>query len=193
MKTNPTESPKALVLPAVGHLGRGSERVQAQAAPARRTLEEWGSQWPALCPGPPEATLLRGLPPGLPPGPRAGPLPLLPNTQNLPPAWKPAPSGRRGLFILGPSVCPQRLRCPGAPPAELSLPRPCLPTAHRTPRPSGRSPPCRPCLWTSPRHSPTALPWKTLGSVSESVSPRRITMSCDPSTKLRMLLVGQMG
>lgn len=39
----------------------------------------------------------------------------------------------QGLVTLWPFICPQHPRCPGTPPAELSLPHsPCLPTAHRT-------------------------------------------------------------
>lgn len=161
MKTNPTESPKALVLPAVGHLGRGSERVQAQAAPARRTLEEWGSQWPALCPGPPEATLLRGLPPGLPPGPRLLNAPV--QGWSTAPSAKhpePAPSLEASTFWEEGLVHSRALHLPPAPkvprrPTSRTEPASPLP-AHRSqdPTPLRQEPPM-PAL---PLDQPSAQP-----------------------------------
>lgn len=60
----------------------------------------------------------------------------------------------QGLVTLWPFICPQHPRCPGTPPAELSLPHsPCLPTAHRThssqagtPTPHPRHPAAGRCL-----------------------------------------------
>lgn len=163
---------------------RGPSRSGAHSGPA------------ALWPGLPEATLLWRLPPSLPPGPRLWKapaqgwselgqisLPLLPNIPRTgPQLQKPAPSGARDLLPYSPALhLPADPRCPGTPPAELSLPRSPLPAPlPRGPHTSltGRSTPRQPflqqaagrCLQTSwhslqwrPPDSPhpTALPWKS--------------------------------
>lgn len=154
-----------MVLPAVGHLGQGREPCLGPGPGSRSPrgpLRSGAHGGPtALWPGLPEATLLWRLPPSLPPGPRLLkapaqgwselgqiPLPLLPNVPRTGP-WlrKPAPSGARDFLPYSPALhLPTDPRCPGTPPAELSLPHsPCLPHCPEDPTSLiGRSSPCQP-------------------------------------------------
>lgn len=119
-----------MVLPAVGHLGQGSE------CPGPGRPSPWGSSGaglrvapPVLWPGLPEATLLWRLPPGLPPGPRLLkapaqgwselrqiPLPLLPN-----------------IFSTRPSPGSQHRWGQGLAPHSPALPLPQAPMVPRHP------------------------------------------------------------